>query len=75
MGTGLAVARDFRNNGAGIARDADWLDYLNALDRDRYFAWILDLFSGSIDSLGYGGWIGCEYRPRAGTSAGLGWRP
>ena len=26
-----------------------------------------------IDRLGYEGWIGCEYRPRAGTSAGLGW--
>jgi hydroxypyruvate isomerase len=26
-----------------------------------------------IDSLGYGGHIGCEYRPRGGTSAGLGW--
>ncbi|SDC00419.1 hydroxypyruvate isomerase [Cupriavidus sp. YR651] len=26
-----------------------------------------------IDALGYKGWIGCEYRPRAGTSAGLGW--
>lgn len=26
-----------------------------------------------IDSLGYGGWIGCEYRPRLGTSEGLGW--
>ena len=26
-----------------------------------------------IDSLGYTGHIGCEYRPRAGTSAGLGW--
>jgi hydroxypyruvate isomerase len=26
-----------------------------------------------IDSLDYDGWIGCEYRPRAGTSAGLGW--
>lgn len=26
-----------------------------------------------IDSLGYDGWIGCEYRPRAGTSEGLGW--
>ena len=22
---------------------------------------------------GWQGWIGCEYRPRAGTSAGLGW--
>jgi hydroxypyruvate isomerase len=26
-----------------------------------------------IDELGYGGWIGCEYRPKAETSAGLGW--
>ncbi|NMM27437.1 MAG: hydroxypyruvate isomerase family protein [Glaciimonas sp.] len=26
-----------------------------------------------IDSLEYQGWIGCEYRPRGGTSAGLGW--
>jgi hydroxypyruvate isomerase len=26
-----------------------------------------------IDELGYQGWIGCEYRPKAGTSAGLGW--
>lgn len=26
-----------------------------------------------IDGLGYEGWIGCEYRPREGTIAGLGW--
>jgi len=31
-----------------------------------------------LDALGYTGWVGCEYRPRAGmqpggTSAGLGW--
>ena len=26
-----------------------------------------------IDTLGYTGWVGCEYRPRAGTTAGLGW--
>lgn len=26
-----------------------------------------------IDELGYQGWIGCEYRPRAGTSEGLSW--
>jgi hydroxypyruvate isomerase len=26
-----------------------------------------------LDDLGYAGWVGCEYRPRAGTSAGLGW--
>ena len=28
---------------------------------------------GLIDELGYDGWIGCEYRPRAGTEAGLTW--
>jgi hydroxypyruvate isomerase len=27
----------------------------------------------TIDEAGYAGWIGCEYRPKAGTSAGLGW--
>jgi len=26
-----------------------------------------------LDELGYEGWVGCEYRPRNGTSAGLGW--
>ncbi len=26
-----------------------------------------------LDELGYDGWIGCEYRPRGATSAGLGW--
>jgi len=26
-----------------------------------------------MDELGYAGWVGCEYRPAAGTVAGLGW--
>jgi 2-dehydrotetronate isomerase len=26
-----------------------------------------------VDSLGYDGWVGCEYRPRGHTTAGLGW--
>lgn len=26
-----------------------------------------------LDRLGYAGWIGCEYRPRNSTRAGLGW--
>jgi hydroxypyruvate isomerase len=26
-----------------------------------------------LDELGYAGWIGCEYRPKAGTLEGLGW--
>ncbi len=27
-----------------------------------------------LDQIGYAGWIGCEYKPKAGTEAGLGWR-
>jgi len=28
---------------------------------------------GHLDRLGYSGWVGAEYRPAAGTEAGLGW--
>ena len=27
-----------------------------------------------LDDISYDGWIGCEYKPRAGTLEGLGWR-
>jgi hydroxypyruvate isomerase len=27
----------------------------------------------ALDDEGYGGWIGCEYKPKTTTSAGLGW--
>lgn len=33
----------------------------------------VDHLFGVVDELGFDGWIGCEYRPRAGTSEGLGW--
>ena len=26
-----------------------------------------------LEDIGYRGWIGCEYKPQAGTTAGLGW--
>ncbi len=29
---------------------------------------------GFIDSIGYDGWIGCEYKPKGKTIDGLGWR-
>jgi 2-dehydrotetronate isomerase len=29
---------------------------------------------GTLDRIGYTGWIGCEYRPRGPTDAGLVWR-
>jgi hydroxypyruvate isomerase len=32
-----------------------------------------DYVLDQIDELGYDGWIGCEYRPKAGTSEGLAW--
>ncbi len=34
-----------------------------------HYPYLFDL----IDELGYTGWIGCEYRPRHDTLAGLGW--
>jgi hydroxypyruvate isomerase len=33
------------------------------------YAYLFDV----LDELGYEGWVGCEYRPKAGTLAGLGW--
>ena len=33
------------------------------------YPFLFDLF----DELGYSGWIGCEYRPKGETEAGLGW--
>ncbi len=34
-----------------------------------HYPFLFDL----LDELGYEGWIGCEYRPRGDTLAGLGW--
>ena len=36
---------------------------------ELHYPYLFDL----LDALGYGGWVGCEYRPAAGTSAGLAW--
>jgi 2-dehydrotetronate isomerase len=33
------------------------------------FPFLLEL----LDRVGYGGWVGCEYRPASGTLDGLGW--
>ncbi|KKB11456.1 hydroxypyruvate isomerase [Devosia geojensis] len=32
-----------------------------------------DFVLKALDRLGYDGWVGCEYKPLAGTSEGLGW--
>jgi len=34
-----------------------------------HYAYVLDV----LDATGYDGWVGCEYRPKAGTREGLGW--
>ena len=34
------------------------------------YAWLLR----RVDELGYGGWVGCEYRPLRDTLSGLAWR-
>ena len=34
------------------------------------FSWLFDL----LDELGYDGWVGCEYTPRAATADSFGWR-
>jgi hydroxypyruvate isomerase len=33
------------------------------------YEYVLD----ALDASGYAGWVGCEYRPKAGTREGLGW--
>ena len=33
------------------------------------YPWLL----GRLEALGYGGWIGCEYKPAGDTASGLGW--
>jgi hydroxypyruvate isomerase len=38
-------------------------------DGEVNFPHLFDL----LDALGFDGFVGCEYRPRAGTSEGLGW--
>jgi hydroxypyruvate isomerase len=32
-----------------------------------------EFFFAHLDRIGYGGWIGCEYKPATTTEAGLGW--
>lgn len=32
-----------------------------------------DFLLDHLDAIGYGGWVGCEFRPRAGTQSGLAW--
>lgn len=65
------LARTLRRDMAGIGH----IQIAGVPDRHEpdsgevNYPYLFDL----MDALGYDGWVGCEYRPRAGTSAGLGW--
>ncbi|WP_244829086.1 2-oxo-tetronate isomerase [Caballeronia sp. TF1N1] len=67
----VKLKRDMKRENAGIGH----IQIAGVPDRhepdlgELNYPYLFDL----IDSLGYEGYIGCEYRPRAGTSAGLGW--
>ena len=67
----VKLRRDMKRPNAGIGHiQIAGVPYRNEPDTGEVnYPYLFDL----IDSLGYGGWIGCEYRPRAGTSDGLGW--
>lgn len=59
----------FAANLSMLYPELDFLDRFAAAARDGF---------ALLDELGYGGWVGCEYRPRegmipGGTSAGLAW--
>lgn len=38
-------------------------------DGELNYPWLF----AQLDRIGYAGWIGCEYKPRGDTRAGLGW--
>jgi hydroxypyruvate isomerase len=59
----------------GLVRDYAHVQIAGVPDRrepdhgEVNFPYLLDL----LDNVGYGGWVGCEYRPAADTRAGLAW--
>lgn len=61
-----------------IERLLPWIGHIQIADHpgrhqpgtgEIAYGWLL----GKIDALGYGGWVGCEYRPTGETAASLGW--
>lgn len=67
----VKLKRDMKRANAGIGH----IQIAGVPDRNEpdvgelNYPYLFDL----IDSLGYDGWIGCEYRPKAATSDGLAW--
>jgi hydroxypyruvate isomerase len=58
----LDLIRHFQIGGVPGRHEPDETQEIN-------YTYVLDL----IDRLGFEGWVGCEYHPRAGTVEGLGW--
>lgn len=69
--SGEPLAETFRQNASRIAhiQIAGVPGRHEPMPSDIAYADLFKLF----DDSGYGGWIGCEYRPRAGTREGLTW--
>jgi 2-dehydrotetronate isomerase len=67
----VKLKRDMNRQQAGIGhiQIAGVPDRHEPNSGELNYPYLFDL----IDSLGYEGWIGCEYRPKANTSAGLEW--
>lgn len=69
------IAMRLRTAIPGSERSIGHLQVASVPDRhepdegELYYPYLFTL----LDELGYDGWIGCEYQPRAGTSEGLGW--
>ena len=69
--SGAPLADTFRAHASRIAhiQIAGVPNRHEPIPSDIPYAELFELF----DSSGYDGWIGCEYRPRAGTLEGLAW--
>ena len=60
-------------DGLGGDAGAELVDGLGAGGEQEVDLRVLAGQVGFTDQLGYEGWIGCEYKPPAGTREGLGW--
>lgn len=66
------------NLAASLAANRDWIGHVQIADAPgRHEPGTGDIdfpaFFDALAATGYAGWVGCEYVPRAGTAAGLGW--
>jgi 2-dehydrotetronate isomerase len=62
----------------GLRRDFDIVGHIQfssvpGRNEPQYGEVNLPFVFDAIDSLGYGGWVGCEYRPKGDTLDGLSW--